>query len=237
MIVAKASVSGAQQGNFLSVIQCRVAGMSGSSQLFGDLVLGELTPIGNSASRMVMALQVAGTFGPSGGVARFECASQNTGHGFSWLKITAMRLGSLTQRDLDAGTSTTSGSGTPRVIHATQNGTNAISLPKTSFKTIAQTSLGAGKWIVRANAWIQAQGGAMPIRVECKLVGSNTSLSSFSMSPAFLDGPLWMQIAHSSGSATDVRLRCKRVGSGWSFRFVLVHITAMRVGTLTNFSI
>lgn len=237
LIIAKAAVSGAQSGNILSMIQCRVVGMSGSSQLFGDVVVGHLAPVGLPSSRMVMAVQTAGRFGPAGGFVRFECSSQGSGHGFTWLKITAIKLGKLTLRDLEAGTATSSGSGAPRLIHGTSNSTGSISLPSTSYKTIAQLSLPAGKWLLNAKLWINAQGGSNQVRVDCRLAGSNTDESRFMLSNVWTDGPLWLQTIHSSSSTGNVRVRCKRVGSGWTFEAGLIRISAMRVGTLTQFNL
>jgi hypothetical protein len=236
LIIAKASVSGAASGNIVSQIQCRVVGMTGSNVLFGDLVLGNLTPVGLPGSRMVMGVQTAGNIGPAGGFARFECNSMFSGHGFSWLKITAIKLGKLTKRNLDTGTTTASGSGSPRLIHGTLDSGGTVSIPKT-YTTIAQVPLPAGKWLVTGKLTIVAEGGTDPVRVDCRVVGSKTDEGRFLLTSGFNRGPFWFQVVHSANSTANLRLQCKRVGSGWSFNVFLVRLSALRVGTLTNLAL
>jgi hypothetical protein len=185
---------------------------------------------------MVMGVQTAGNLGPAGGFARFECNSMFSGHGFSWLKITAIKLGKLTLHNLDTGTTTASGSSSPRLIHGALDSGGAVSLPKT-YTTIAKMPLPAGKWLVTGKLSIIAEGGTMPVRVDCRVVGSKTDEGRFTFTPGFNHGPFWFQLAHSASSTANLRLQCKRVGSGWSFDFFLVRLSAMRIGTLTNLAL
>lgn len=233
LIYAKAAVSGALTGNILSIVTCQLTGESGSSAWFGDLAAADLTPVGLPGSRTVLAMQTARNVGPSGGLVRFNCSSQQSGHGFSWLKITAIKLGKFTLRNLDTSMSTTVGTGTPRLIHGEQYSPDVISLPSTKYKTVANMSVPAGKWLITAKSVVHGSGGSAPVRVDCRLAGSDDSRVMISF--GWYEATLWFQTMHASSSAATIRIRCKRSGSSsWLFEFPWTYLSAMRVGAVTN---
>ncbi len=217
LVVAKAVVSGGNSGNFVSSVHCQMAGGSGPDAA-ADTGHFELAPTISPGSFAVVGLQVVATIGSSGGKAIFACSSQVNDHTFSWLKLTAIKLGKVTIQPLDGTASTTTGSGAPRVIHGGLNALAPMSLP-TSYTTVESLSLPTGKWLVSGKLVLSASGGSGTVAIDCQLaLGGATDDSRLRMTGGLNSSVMWFQVVTSMSVPSVARLRCKRNNAGWTFQ-------------------
>ncbi len=91
---------------------------------------------GSFAQDQAVALSTSAILGSAGGKLSVVCKADHPQSSVHWLKIMAMRVGMLTRINLDNGTKTTVGSGTPVAIIASRN--SMLDLPRDMPQTVGQ---------------------------------------------------------------------------------------------------
>jgi hypothetical protein len=207
------------------------------------LVSSALVRVGSGDSpwpaRQPLALSVAATFADAGGTVSLRCAAFHEQPGgpvsAHWIKIMAMRVGTLTSVRMGDGSTTTVGSGSPKVVVGSSSA--EVTMPHGTTKTIGQVWLGPGAWWVRTSFTFD---GTYQGYANCKLV-LGTSLGDSATIETGQGGPLVtvMDAAAWSSSGRWAKVTCK----GGSHvpqpdepeNYARdVHISAVKLGTLVT---
>ena len=181
-----------------------------------------------------LALSVGAKFGKTGGNVQLQCLATNFSanpgqYSASWIKIMALRVGTMIQMDLDRGVTVTSGSGKPVAVIASRGG--PISLPGTKSKSLEKLWLSAGSWWVRSSFTYELPSSSTA--AECTLSLGNRALDwtsiAASQSVGILDGAAW------SGGGGWLKTTCQPVlySSGQPPETARYEwITAVKLGSL-----
>lgn len=153
----------------------------------------------------------------------------------NFIRIMAIRVGTMTKRPLGGGAPTTAGSGKPVIVHGYRN--VPVSIPNSdTLGPVAAMPLPAGKWWIRADFTVfQLEGTSVPHDFGCQLEAGDQKDAVFGQ--VTIDNDSTMVDFNLVTSITprrtldDVRLRCRVEGS---FEARDVRITALQLGTVTN---
>jgi hypothetical protein len=187
---------------------------------------------GGEGSRVPFLLTTAHHFGAPG-KAKLRCVGEGATGSVKVkdIRITATRAGRLTVQDVSGGTTTTTGSGTPRII-AQQSSAILNGVGGGAYHLIAQLAVPAGRWWIVAKTTL---GGVGVSGYECRLrAGGDFDLKQFGVSSPGLTGdavPVALQVVHRFASAGVVELECR---GPWHWTATWVALAAVRAGTLTN---
>jgi hypothetical protein len=218
-IVAKTRLANASTAGS-SDITCRVK-LSSVDQDQTRLGLATWPTVGSEGE---VGLQVAHAFG-SAGTAKLECKASRDSTA-SEAQIVALKVGKLTRKAF-GGSSSSSGTGTPRVITGYKAASTTV--PLTSFTPVATLSLPAGAWLVTAKAQLDDSSAT---KVECALSADESSTGTFSYGGAGSGSAgIYIQTAASANSAFTSMLECRAAASGATLKFL--RITAVKVSSLT----
>jgi hypothetical protein len=182
--------------------------------------------------RQSMALSTWASF-RDGGKLVLSCRGAAAAH---WIKIMAMRIGTLTTADLTTGTKKSVGSSQPTVVVGSKNA--AITIVEGTAETVATMPLGAGNWAVRTSFTVFERSG-FP-ETTCRLsVGGIVRDSArvlWNLGHTVVD----LQTATPIGRGQSVKVTCElpndpgetgvqKIDAGD------VRITAVKLGTLVTF--
>ncbi|HYI23376.1 MAG TPA: hypothetical protein VEX62_12175 [Candidatus Limnocylindrales bacterium] len=182
-----------------------------------------------------VSLNVVHTFTDLPGKFRLRCRAEDPGVTARNVRLIAMRVGTLTEHSLELGSSTTTGSTKPEVIHAhTQS---AVSVYSDNFRSIATLPLPDGRWWIQAYlSVVETESSGAPIGYECQMtVGGQTDAVDGTLDPGDATMVSFNIAAIITPRTTldDVRVRCKAEFGG-AFEAGQMSITAMKLGTLTR---
>jgi hypothetical protein len=222
LIVGKTSISNSSSAGSSNTI-CRLK-LSSTDQDQTGLGLTSLNTVGSQGE---VALQVAHVFG-SAGTAKLACTSSRDASA-DRIQLVALKVGKLTRKEFGGGTST-SGTGTPRVISGYRAGSTAVSAG--FYDTVASLPLPAGKWLVTAKAWLSDGTGT---KVDCSLSADFQTTADFSYggSGAGSTG-LYLQTWADTASPSNALLECKAATAGPALKYV--RITALKASSMTTTS-
>jgi hypothetical protein len=158
-----------------------------------------------------------------------------------FLKITAVRAGRLTVRDLGAGTTETFGDAgdRPVAIEAFRDGDV---LPGATFSTVASMPLPTGAWSVMAkfdarSSFSGSLGESRPVACRLLAPGHQKDVSATRLIVQNFTGDRMsfaLDVAPNvTGSGTSARLQCKTSATG-DVTVSHVHLQAVRAGTLVR---
>jgi hypothetical protein len=188
-------------------------------------------------ARQPLALSAAASFGDAGGTLSLRCAASHEQPGgpvsAHWIKIMAMRVGTLTSVRLADGATTTLGSGSPKAVVGSSGG--VVTMPHGTTKTIGRVWLAAGAWWVRTSFTFN---GNYRGYANCKLV-LGTSLGDSATIETGQGGPLVtvMDAAAWSSSGRWAKVVCKGGSHAPDPEDPTnevrdVHLSAVKLGTL-----
>ena len=183
-----------------------------------------------------VALNVVHKFGEHGGKFLLRCRADSTIGTAHDIRIMAMRVGTLTKFSLGNGTSSSTGSAQPEVVHGYR--TSSVAMPASNTLTsVATIPLSAGQWWIRADLSVYKTGdGGVSAPYGCKLqVGDQTDDVTGAMDLASDSTMVDLNIAASvttpRPTLDDVRLSCKSLDAA---EVRNIRITAVKLGTLTQ---
>jgi hypothetical protein len=238
IVVAKTSIQVAV--NFGLIVDCRmVAGARhDATSIFAQPASGaEVYP-------EVALFALAARFtNQNGGRVHVDCMQNSTTGDAKarFLKITAVRAGQLTIRDLAAGTHTTFGEAgdLPVAIEGFRDGNVAAGAGV--LATVASIPLPSGSWSVMAkfNLHTEFTGAPTDLRdATCRLVApgqSDASSTRMSKDNFSLDRfSFALDVAALGGSGGHARLRCSASGSAGDVKVSGIHLQAIRAGALVR---
>jgi hypothetical protein len=186
-----------------------------------------------SASRQPTGMQVVHTFASQGSIhLRCRAPSSLTAR---FIKITALKAGSLTKGPF-GGSSATTGSGDPLVVSGWADGPGRVPAG-TSLVSIGSLALPAGSWFITAKAWFGWNHGISPLVTTCQLVAG----SDLDQDRVVLSGDAsqpdangaYLQVTHVFISGGTASVRCAQPGQAWDSYWRNVRITAVQAGILT----
>jgi hypothetical protein len=107
---------------------------------YGSVLLG---------GTMNLVLSEAATFGSAGGKFTIACSTHGNDATAHWIKIVAMKVGTLSRVNMDNGQRTVVGTGSPKAIIA--SGAGALLDDLDEATEVARLTLSAGAWSVRTS--------------------------------------------------------------------------------------
>jgi hypothetical protein len=226
------------------IVQCRL--VAGSR--VDHTSLFPFTQSGGTLSPEVAVFAVPATIHDmSGGAVHVDCMTDGaTGDAQArFLKITAVRAGRLTIRNLATGFSTTVGAAgdVPEIVDGSRPGDVAAGAG--SFATAGALPLGAGRWSVMAKFNVRATFSSATDEtrgVTCRLIApgqADSSSTRLSSTDHGLDRESFaLDVAPVVGtSGGQARLQCKAEGSAGDVSVSNIHLQAIRVGRLLRRSL
>jgi hypothetical protein len=199
--------------------------------------LEDPNPFGGSGSGTAPTFIQAVTIPARGGTVAFSCQVIGgpspklvVGH----TRLDALRVGKLTDRDLDSGVKSTKGTGPLVVVHGHGDGATFISGADPT--TVARIHLPAGRWWVQAVVPLSrsiADDGPDQLYTTCALgAGDGGAGARTGLSQKMLRNSASLQTAARLATAGDARVRCRLVEGHPKVRAQGVRIVAVRIGTL-----
>lgn len=203
-----------------------------------DVVAIRVGEAGFDTDRLGAALATADAF-PARGSLRLQCRSD----GFAGdvlahnVRVTAMRVGRLTEVALSSGSRTSTGSGIPTVVHGASSGPFAVAGGST-LATLSALHLPAGDWAVLGKVWFtNTIAAARTVTCELQAEGDFDRTTLFLLAPGQRGSDLGaaFAVAHSFGAGGgDVFLQCATPAASGDVIARQVRITAVKAGSLTN---
>lgn len=184
--------------------------------------------------RQSMALSTWASF-RAGGKVTLSCGGTVAAR---WIKIMAMKVGTLTTTDMATGFKTTVGSSQPNVVAGWKNPSTKI--VEGTTETVASLALGGGSWAVRATFTV-LQSHGFPGSI-CRLtiggVVRDTTRFPWGQGKMVVD----LQTATSLARGQSVKVTCEvedmstgHGGGAYELGASEIRITAVKLGTLVTF--
>jgi hypothetical protein len=227
-IIAKAQLEGPAVG--LVPVLCQLK--AGSDV---DLSRVGLAPTSTQTDVNPISAQIVHVFSSKTPV-RFRCKADAASWEVRHVKITAVQAGTLTNRVL-GGSSSTSGSGTPRIIGGHRNGPVSMCAALIcGVETLGSMSLAAGSWEVYAKVRLEnVSGAAIPVDCYLYLGGQYRDFVPVYLGGGNVSGirTIYLQAARHLATGGKVELSCAQGGSSGDIVARNIRITAIRAGGLT----
>jgi hypothetical protein len=216
------------------VVRCRlgVATIAGFLGHTGTVQVGHEEV--SISSKHSIALNTSMNFSSDTGKVALRCAADEAGASLHWIKIMAMRVGTIGLVDMETGNKSSYGTGGPVAILGERAG--PINLPKDVTTSIGKLTLAPGRWAVRASFSLDEDKDPF---FNCRLNVNGVSADRQDISPDEPRVVIVMDTAVWSTTSIKINLTCHGFESaGWytTNEFIRdVRISAVKLGTLTTF--
>jgi hypothetical protein len=216
------------------IVRCRlgVATIAGFLGHTGTVKVGHEEV--SISSRHSIALNTSLNFSSDTGKVALRCAGDEAGASLHWIKIMAMRVGTIGLVDMETGNKSTYGTGGPVAILGERAG--PINLPEDVTTSVGKLTLASGRWAVRTSFSLVED--ADPF-FNCRLNVNGVSADSQDISPDEPRAVIVMDTAVWSTNNIKINVTCHGFQSAGDYttnEFVRdVRISAVKLGTLTTF--
>ena len=214
-------------GTSPSVLNCRLAAGGDFDQV--ELGVGSAPP---PPDRPIPLMGMVHTFDDQqGGPVELRCRRSGAPLEASFIRLTAIKAGRLTNDPIGPAAATTTGSGVPRIVSGYLNGPEPVPASD-QFSRIARLHVTGGSWLVLAKAYVGRDRGTGEDFVDCRLFagGDRDEVNLYLNDRQDVAFHLHHAFPPEGGVVT-MACRSLHGNGGNDVRFV--RITAVRAGTLT----